>query len=76
MRRHYVNDGYVNLVKGLIVLLCMISLMDSMTRDVEAEVKSNPKEDAYFKELKERQAARYKRVQRKYGRKPAVETWE
>lgn len=75
MKKHYVNDGLVNVIKGLLVIICMISLMDSMNKDVQADQVSKTKEDVYYQELKEKREQRIKLLKAKYGRKPAVETW-
>lgn len=76
MKKHYVSNGLMDVIKGLLVIICMISLMDSMNKDVEAEVNvKDVKQSEYYKELKRKQRLRYERVVKKYSDRNTNGTW-
>jgi len=65
----FLNDGMVNVVKGFLVILCMICIIESMNKDVQAE-QNNKVTDAEVIELRAKAKARYDNVVAKYKNYP------
>jgi len=65
----FLNDGMVNVVKGFLVILCMICIIESMNKDVQAE-QNNKVTDAEVIELRAKAKARYDKVVAKYKNYP------
>lgn len=64
--KNVINDGLFNVIKGLIIIICMISLLDSMNKDVQAVQVKKSKADVEYEAMKERARLRYLKVVEKY----------
>ena len=64
--KNVINDGLFNVIKGFIILICLISLMDSMNKDVQAVQVKKSKADVEYEAMKERARLRYLKVVEKY----------
>ena len=64
--KNVINDGLFNVIKGFIILICLISLMDSINKDVQAVQVNKSKADLEYEAMKERARLRYLKVVEKY----------